>query len=116
MRHDCVISPGLPTAIRLWLKAEGRSQASLARLAHLPQGTVNRVCNGAPCTADKFDALLAVVPCLWTRDHCLLSERPGGAIEPGKKAPKQRAFDKNVWRPIRTPALEAFNGVVGGWC
>ena len=116
MRHDTVISPGLPAAIRAWLKAEGRSQSSLARLAHLPQGTINRVCNGAPCTADKYDALLAVVPVLWTTPYCELTERPGGAVEPGKKAPKQRAFDKNVWRPIRTPHLESYCGEVGGWC
>ena len=112
-----VVSTGIGAALRLYADHRRVTIKILARSLGLSASSLHSLIKrnaGAPEAV--FDRIQAALPKPWTRPYCEMSERPavGWPIAKGKS--KQRLVDKNVFRRIHTPSLDAFNGVPGGWC
>lgn len=108
-----VLCPGIGLAIRSHLAVHGMTRAALAAKTGLSVPQIGRVTAGNGVIPEAtFTALRRALATPWTVNHCPLSERPCG--------PNRRPTPAGTERDYTTkrrycPALDDFNGVVGGW-
>lgn len=113
MARDQTFSPGLPEAIRAWLKDNRKSQSWLARTAGLSDTSLYNALTGNRHIAAKYyDRIAAVIDEPWTRPYCELTERPPYPVREIHEKEQDRDY---AFRRVKTPHLDAFNGMVGGW-
>ena len=111
-RRATVFSPGLGQAILAWLAATRHGKVWLADTAGMSTSTLHPLFTKERTTALNFDRIAAVVPEPWTRPYCALTERPA---MPMRARPEPRGRDYS-FRRIKTPSLDNFAGIEGGWC
>ena len=111
-----VVSTGIGAALRLYADHRRATIKQLAKSLGISASSVHSLMKkntGAPEAV--FDRVLKILPKPWTQAYCKLDERPAAGWPVAKGKSKQRDVDKNVFRRIHTPSLDAFNGMEGGW-
>lgn len=112
-----IVSPGMVGALRAWLAADkSHTMKGLAEQTGLSISSVYGIFQGRGCRAYNFDTINKVVPVLWKRNYCTIDERPGGPADPKKIKAQQSCERDHSFKRIRTPALDSFAGIEGGWC
>jgi len=104
-------------ALREWLAAsKSHTMKGLSKKTGLSISSVYGIFQGRGCRAYNYDVINKVVPVLWERNYCEIAERPGGPADPKKIKAQQLGERDHSFRRIRTPSLDDFAGIPGGWC
>lgn len=113
MARDQVVSPGIAAAVRAWLAANHKSQGWFARNAGLSDATLYNALSGKRhISAIHYDRIAAIIPEPWTRHYCEIAERPPYPVRETHEQEQERDY---AYKRIKTPHLDEFAGIVGGW-
>ncbi len=111
-----VVIPGLGQVLELYMKKHELNSKMLAARLRVTTACLRRVMRDCTTGIELFNTICLQIKEPWQRNYCDLSERPARLSRVVAKRLAAMEDKKYVFRRIKTPSLEDFNGMPGGWC